>query len=142
MSSETIQPLPTLIVDDSRGYLEALSRMLVERLGFTDVVCVASCAEAHEAIAADPDRFRLLLLDYSFPRGQSGADLMRTLAGFGLLRGKAVLFISADPTPEKLAEVKALGALGLVVKPFDQRQLSEQLLIAQRCLRCDEQASF
>ena len=122
---------PILIVDDNPQYASVLQKTLNGVFGYTDISTVDDTEHAYALIAADPLRFKFLFVDYNFPSGQTGAALLHRLNDEGLLDNKVALLITSDPTPENVQEARSAGAVGVVAKPFDRKQLSE--LIEKAC---------
>ncbi|MDQ3865393.1 MAG: response regulator transcription factor [Actinomycetota bacterium] len=104
--------LRCLIVDDSRGFLDA-ARTLLEREGI-DVVGVASTsAEAlRRADDLEPD---LVLVDISLG-GESGFDLARRLAGEPPRDRPRVMLISTHPEAEFADLIETSPAIGFLPK--------------------------
>lgn len=110
-----------LLVDDDED-IRAIARLALESVGGLEVML---CAAAEEALAAicrfDPD---LVLLDVEMP----GTDGPATLA---LLRAEPssarlpVIFITARG--DDAQRFRSLGALEVIVKPFDPLTLARQL---------------
>lgn len=132
--------MPILIVDDHPQYVKVLSTVLMNTFGYREVYSVESTEEAFSLISDDPDRFRLLFIDYNFPSGVSGGELLRKLGEKNLLEGKVVFLITADPSIEKVNEARKAGALGVVAKPFDTEALREQLEKAERAFIAESQS--
>ena len=133
---------PILIVDDNPQYAQVLTRMLEGGFGFTDITAVSDTATGLALMKASPSRFRLLFIDFRFPSGETGVELLRRLASAGLLAGKVAFLITSEPTPENLKEAVECGALGVVAKPFDRAELTRQLDKAERALQVAAAESF
>lgn len=131
-----------LIVDDNQQYSFLLSRTLQGAFGYRHVTSLFAAEPAFDLIKAEPGRFKLLFIDYQFPSGMSGGDLLRMLALHGLLKGKAAFLITSEPTTDNVGEAMAAGALGVVAKPFDREALKKQLDKAQRALEVESAESF
>lgn len=115
MVPPAMQGKSILVADDHPAALRALSGALV-RLGF---VCVAveSGQQAVEAVASDPEKFALVILDWAMP-GLDGPETLYRLKARGLPANVPVLLSAlsshVDPQGRDLAEI---GAAGLLVKP-------------------------
>jgi len=131
-----------LIVDDNPQYSRLLSRTLQGVFGFEHISSFASAREAFDAIKAEPGRFGLLFIDYQFPSGMSGGDLLRLLSMHNLLKGKAAFLITSEPSTDNVNEALSAGALGVVAKPFDREALRSQLEKARRALIAEDAESF
>ncbi len=123
----------TLIVDDSASYASVLRKILEAGLGMNDVVYCSSLTEAETLILGNPSRFSLLFVDYRFPTGGNGVELLEKLNG--KIPDSTVKFlITSEPNPENVKRAMAAGAKGVVAKPFDRAQLTQQL---ERALRSE-----
>lgn len=127
----------TLIVDDSASYASVLRKILEAGLGMKDVVHCSSVTEAEALILDDPGRFSLLFIDYRFPTGGNGVDLLEKLSG-KLPESTLKFLITSEPNPDNVKRAMVAGAKGVVAKPFDRSQLTQQL---ERALRKDEDSA-
>jgi signal transduction histidine kinase/CheY-like chemotaxis protein len=131
--AEQSVPLPPLLgqgrvlyVDDEKAVASAVAGML-ESLGYSATICHTG-EEAIECVRRNPQRFDVVLTDFSMP-GLSGLDVAREVAR---LRPDLPLILTsgyAARAGESL--VTASGWLRLD-KPFDRRALSEVLSRALR----------
>ena len=124
-----------LIVDDSKDYSLVLERILASGLGYKEIVKVDTTQEAYAQLKDHPEKFDLLFIDYHFPDGTSGKDLVQTLQQQGMLEHKITFWITAEPDLEKAKEAVEVGLAGVVVKPFDRKQLRSQLERVERDLQ-------
>lgn len=109
-----------LVADDNPDVLESTS-VLLEVLGF-DVVGVAGAREIQPAAhAARPD---VILQDVQMP-GLDLADTVRRIRADPATATTAILLFTADATADELAD--AVGADGIVIKPFDGDQIKAVL---------------
>jgi CheY-like chemotaxis protein len=133
---------PILIVDDNRQFAGILKRMLEQGLGYQNIQSVESPAEALKLLSEQPHGFKLLFVDYHFPSGQTGGQLLSTLKTSHLLEDKAALLITSEPTIDRLQEAIGAGASGIVAKPFDREELKKQIAKAQRAIAADSADVF
>jgi DNA-binding response OmpR family regulator len=110
-----------LLVDDDPN-IRKLARMSLERVGKWEVVVAESGLEAIELLdTARPD---LVVLDVMMP----GIDGRTTLTR---LKEKSadlpVILMTAKVQPEEIVEYLSLGALGVIMKPFDPMGLPKQI---------------
>lgn len=133
---------PILIVDDSVQFSKVLSRILEGVFGYKNITILHDTGEALGVIAAEPERFKLLFVDYRFPSGMNGAELLSALHQKALIEHKAAFLITSDPSPEGVKLAKSSGAIGIIAKPFDREQLRKQLEIADRTVNCLVDESF
>ena len=129
-----------LIVDDSPQFSMILSRLLSGVFGYSSIVSLSNTADALERINATPSEFGLVFLDFHFPSGLNGAQLLAALSERELLGQKIIFLMSSDPTAEALQQVLKSGAAGVITKPFDREELKRQLDRAVRLAAGDEES--
>lgn len=129
---------PVLIVDDNPQYTLVLKKMLQAAFGYQNITSVESTEEAFDLLKAEPDRFRLLFVDYMFPSGDGGGALLRKLNQDSLLQGKVAFLITSEPTIDNMKEALSAGAQGVVAKPFDREGLRRQIEKAERAMQVKE----
>jgi DNA-binding NtrC family response regulator len=142
--ADQLDPATTgvLIVEDSTHYSLVLERLLSRGLGYKEISVVASTQDAYNLLKADPGKFTILFVDYHFPTGDNGAELLSKLKDEGILKDKIALVITSDPSLENAKAATDAGAMGLVAKPFDAHQLKVQLEKAKRMFFADSQQYF
>lgn len=131
-----------LIVDDSIQFAMVLNRLLTGIFGFTAITTLSSTEDALQRLESEPAEFGLVFLDFHFPSGMSGGELLTMMSEKGLLGDKIVFLMSSDPTAEALQRVLKSGAAGVIAKPFDRDELRRQLERASRLAHADEADSF
>lgn len=134
--------LPILIVDDNHQYAQLLRRILESGFGFNNITAVNDTKEAQQLISNEPNRFRLLFIDYNFPSGFSGGELLQDLKNEKLLDDKAAFLITSEPSPNNVDQAATAGALGVVVKPFNRVDLAVKIDKAVRFLDLSSGESF
>ena len=108
-----------LYVEDEPD-IRAVAMMALEELGGFQVI---ECAEGNAALAAAPAaRADLILLDVMMP-GMDGLATLRALRDIPDTASTPVIFMTAKVQPAELAQCRALGALGIIAKPFDPMEL-------------------
>lgn len=113
-----------LYVDDD-PMLRALVRLLLEKRGGLVVEDGGDPERVvAQARAFGPD---VILLDVNLP-GQAGPDVLASLRAEPDLKPVPVIFVTAGAGPEDEARYRALGAAGVIVKPF-----SPATLLARVC---------
>jgi len=96
--------------------LQEVGRFLVESCG--------SGNEAMETVSAfKPD---LILLDVMMP-GMDGPTTFQSLRALPELTDVPVIFMTAKAQAREIQHLKALGALDVIVKPFDPMTLSDTI---------------
>jgi two-component system alkaline phosphatase synthesis response regulator PhoP len=113
-----------LVVDDEDDIRE-IARLSLERIGGWTVVTASSGDEAVE-LAAREAPFTAVLLDVMMPGSDGPATLERLRSG-PLDPGTPIVFLTAKVQPADRKRLHELGAAGVIAKPFDPTQLSQQL---------------
>ena len=115
-----MHPLRVLYVDD-----EADIREIVEiSLGLDPAFAIHSCSSGEDAIAALAARpTDLILLDVMMPGMDGPATLTRLREGDDG-RDVPVMFLTARAEASERDRLLALGAIGVIAKPFDPMTLS------------------
>ena len=112
-----------LYVEDDPD-IQMVAQMALEVVGG---LALRSCSSGPEAIQAaaecKPD---LLLLDVMMP-GMDGPSTLAALRGLPNTAATPVIFMTAKVQAAEVAHYKALGALGVIAKPFDPMQLAQQV---------------
>lgn len=109
-----------LVVDDDLPIL-ALMRSLLREFGFESI----TAENGNEAIdAVRKRRPSVALIDKNMP-GMTGPEVIRELRNEPGFEGLPILILSGEPVSP--TELKALGADGAVLKPFDIQALIAQL---------------
>jgi len=102
---------------------------IVTRVALRDVEGfeVEVCGSGHEALETAP-LFRpdLVLLDVMMPE-LDGPGTLRALRRIPQLAATPVIFITAKAQPDEVAEYHKMGALEVIVKPFDPMTLGDQV---------------
>jgi len=108
-----------LYVEDEAD-IRTVAMMALEELGGFEVI---ECAEGHAALAAAPAaRADLILLDVMMP-GMDGLATLRALRDMPHTASTPVIFMTAKVQAAEIAQCRALGALGIIAKPFDPMEL-------------------
>ena len=121
----TQPPLSRILYVEDDHDIQTIAQIALEAVGgFT----LRTCNSGLEALAPDSVAFapQLLLLDVMMP----GMDGPTTLAQLRQLPGLAttpVIFMTAKVQANEVADYMALGALGVIAKPFDPIGLSGQV---------------
>jgi len=116
-----MRPEPTVhVVDDDAAVREALRRVIASLR-----VRVEAHASAEQFLSAfDPKRPGCLVLDVRLG-GASGLDLQEMLAADGV--SIPVIIITAYGTVQTAVRAMRAGAVDVLEKPFDPRQLRERV---------------
>jgi len=120
----TNKPLERVCYVEDDEDIQRIVRMSLERVGKMTVEIVGDPMVAVDAIIGfGPD---LVMLDWMMP-GMDGPTLFRKLKEEPQTRDLPVVFITAKATPAELNELRSLGALGAISKPFAPKDLPDQL---------------
>jgi CheY-like chemotaxis protein len=112
-----------LFVEDE-DEIRTVAKMALEAVGGFEVV---ACASGAEAIAAAPQaNADLLLLDVMMP-GMDGPAALEALRRIPATAQTPVIFMTAKVQPGEVAQYMALGALGVVPKPFSPMEVSDEI---------------
>ncbi|MDR5900362.1 response regulator [Halomonas vilamensis] len=112
-----------LCVEDDPD-IQDVAKLALETLGGFKVTLCSSGADALEkAAAVAPD---MILLDVMMP-GMDGPDTLTALRQKPALAAVPVAFMTARVQPEEVARYHALGACGVIAKPFDPMTLANQV---------------
>jgi two-component system OmpR family response regulator len=112
-----------LYVEDDPD-IQAIAIMVLETInGFTLEACSSGSAALAKAVQFKPD---LVLLDVMMP-GMDGPETLKGLREFPELATTPVVFMTAKVQPQEVAAYLALGAVGVIAKPFDPMTLAQEL---------------
>lgn len=104
--------------------IQRIARMAMERIGGFTVRLVSDPLTAIEAMKDfKPD---LVMLDWMMP-GMDGPSLFRAMKEDEYASGLPVVFITAKASQREMDELRSLGAVGTISKPFSPRDLPTQL---------------
>lgn len=117
-------PLTVMHVDDEPDIREVAAFALELDLDLI-LISVASGAEALAQLEAGPAP-DIVLLDVMMP-SMDGPSVLVRLREISGLEKTPVVFMTARAQSEEIERLKALGAIGVVVKPFDPMTLARQL---------------
>ena len=96
-------------------------------LGLAEDLTIHIGSSGENAIAiARESRPDLILLDVMMPHLDGPATLQR-MREDPLLEDIPVIFVTAKAMPQEVAQFRALGAVGIIAKPFDPMKLAEQV---------------
>ena len=121
------QPTPLLkhiaCVDDDEDILR-VAELTLEMVGKYKVTTFASGFEALAGLAASaPD---LVLLDVMMPK-MDGPATFQAMKARDDLKHLPVVFLTAKIQPSERRRYEAMGAAGVLAKPFDPETLSQEI---------------
>ena len=114
-----------LLLDDDSFQLDLLSELL-KNLGFNDLTCATSSADALRKIAGKPTSFDLVLIDLHLP-GEDGFHFMEGLAKVDY---KGALIIVSGQSQDVMrgaalvAKLRRFTLLGTLTKPVEREPLA------------------
>jgi len=113
-----------LLVEDDES-IRAIAHMSLERIGGWSVVDASSGEDALRALATG-EPFDAVVMDVMMP-GLDGPATLRQSREGGLLKDTPVVFLTAKAQRAERERLKALGAAGVIAKPFDPLALPNEL---------------
>lgn len=122
--SEQRAALPHLLCVEDDPDIRALIELALTTVGGMRVTSCSSGREALELAARlQPD---LVLLDVMMP-DMDGIETLRRLRADPRTAGLKVVFVTAKVQLHEVDAYRALGAIGVVAKPFDPMRLADDL---------------
>jgi CheY-like chemotaxis protein len=111
--------MKVLIIDDDAD-IRSIVRLSLSHLGGMEVVEAASGAEGvRKAQDEKPD---VILLDMMMP-AMDGSATLAALRAQPATAATPVIFLTAKAMRAEIDRLRALGAAGVLIKPFDPRTL-------------------
>ncbi len=115
--------MKVLIIDDDAD-IRSIARLSLSRVGGMDVIEAASGVEGvRKAQEEKPD---VILLDMMMPT-MDGVETLAALRSHPATVMTPVIFLTAKAVRDDVERMTALGAAGVLSKPFDPRTLSEDV---------------
>ena len=115
--------MKVLIVDDDDD-VRSIARLSLGRLGGMEVIEASGGADGLvKARSEAPD---VVLLDVMMP-DMDGAATLAALRADPATASTPVVFLTAKAMRSEIERLRALGARGVLTKPFDPRTLAEEL---------------
>jgi two-component system OmpR family response regulator len=118
------QPLTRICYVEDDEDIQRIVRMSLEKIGKMTVEVVGDPLVAIERMTAFKPQ--LAMLDWMMP-GLDGPALFRKMKEDPVTKDLPVVFITAKASTRELDELRALGAVGTISKPFSPKDLPEQL---------------
>jgi CheY-like chemotaxis protein len=112
-----------LYVEDEDD-IRAVATMALQAVGGFTVTACDSCAAA--LAAASGAAADLLLLDVMMP-GRDGPATLAALRALPCTADTPVIFMTAKVQAAEIAQLFALGSLGVIPKPFDPMGVSSEI---------------
>ena len=115
--------MKALVVDDEPD-IRRVARMSLSRVGGMEVMDVGSGTEAVvRAREAGPD---VIILDVMMP-AMDGPATLAALRADPATAAIPIVFLTAKAMPADVERLKALGAIGVLTKPFDPMALPREV---------------
>ena len=122
--------MKVLIIDDDDD-IRFVAGLSLSRIGGMEVIDAASGQDGlRKAQEEHPD---VILLDMMMPT-MDGTQTLAALRAVPATAGTPVIFLTAKTVESEVERMRALGAAGVLIKPFDARTLAADVraLLAQR----------
>lgn len=118
------RPMQRVLFVDDDEVVQRLVQIALERLGGLTVELVSDSANAIAAIGRfKPD---MVVLDWIMPH-LNGTELFRQIRAHPEMEKIPVVFFTVKAHWRTTEELLALGAAGVISKPFSAKDLSDQL---------------
>ncbi|WP_110643484.1 response regulator [Salinicola sp. CPA57] len=119
-----MKPLQRILHVEDDVSIQEVAKVALEIVGGFEVT---SCDDGQTAISrADEWQPDLILLDVMMP-GIDGPTTLDKLREQASTREIPVIFMTAKVQPSEIEHYRTIGALDVVIKPFDPMMLAEQL---------------
>ncbi len=120
----TIPSLEKILIVEDDPDIQTVARMALEAIGgFTVEACNSGKDALIKAPAFGP---HLILLDVMMPE-MDGPTTLKELRGNPAFETTPVVFCTAKAMPSEMEQYVALGAAGVIAKPFDPMTLADQV---------------
>ncbi len=107
-----------LSIDDSPS-VQQMVKMTLAAAGYT-VETASDGADGYAKAVAQP--FHGIITDQNMPK-MTGIEFIRKFRAHPASRGVPIIFLSTESDPASKQAAKEAGAIGWIVKPFDQAKL-------------------
>ena len=115
--------MKVLIIDDDRD-IRTVARLSLSLVGAMDVIEASSGRDGvRMALVEQPD---VILLDMMMP-GMDGLATLAALRAQPVNAKTPVILLTAKAAAIDMKRLAALGAAGLLIKPFDPRTLADRV---------------
>ena len=118
------RPMERVLFVDDDEIVQNLVRIALERIGGLKVRLVNDSTQALDAVRSfKPD---MVVLDCIMPR-LDGVEVFHQMRAIPEMAAIPVVFLTVRAHWRTVEELLALGAAGVITKPFAARELSDQL---------------
>jgi CheY-like chemotaxis protein len=131
LNAAAVRELRRILYVEDDEPIRTVGLMTLQTVGGFEVI---ACASGAEALAKAPEaRADLILLDVMMPEMDGPQTLLR-LRTLPETAVTPVVFLTARVQPSEIAELRALGAVDVLAKPFNPMTLPDKLrAIWSRC---------
>jgi DNA-binding response OmpR family regulator len=113
-------PLQNILVVEDNADIRAILKLALEKVGG---LTVCACDSGNAALSALAEfRPQLVMLDVMMP-DMDGPGLLKLLRARADTAAVPVVFLTAKATTQEVQELRNLGALDVIAKPFDPMTL-------------------
>jgi len=134
MQEKVLDPMAikrVLLVDDDQD-LRRIGELSLKNVGRWEVILATSGPEALRlACQESPD---VILLDVMMP-GMDGPTTLSELQSNSITTNIPVIFLTAKVQTHEITDYVQLGALGVIIKPFDPMTLPQEI---ERLVGCQK----
>jgi two-component system OmpR family response regulator len=117
-------PLEKILLVEDDPDIRTIVKAALEMMGGFQVKACAAGAEALDAVAGFAPQ--LALLDVMMP-DMDGPGVLAKLRELPQTTGMPVIFLTAKTAASEIQRLRALGAAGVLMKPFDPMALPQQV---------------
>lgn len=111
-----------ILISDDSAFMRKIIRNILEKLGHKDIIEATNGNEAIDKYNSEkPD---LVLLDIIMP-DVGGIDVLRAIMAAN--KDAKVVMVTAVGQDAMVEECNQLGAKGYIVKPFDEKKVTETI---------------
>lgn len=119
-----VSTLQRILYVEDEPDIQAVAKLALEMVGgFTVKICSSGEEALRDAEAFAPD---MILLDVMMP-GMDGPSTLKALRMLPTLAQVPVAFMTAKVQPSEVQQYRALGARGVIAKPFEPIALANQV---------------
>ncbi|MCG6970503.1 MAG: response regulator [Gammaproteobacteria bacterium] len=117
------EPNVSILYVEDEDDIRAVAQIALDGEGFELLPCASGQEALDRASDTAPD---VILLDVMMP-GMDGPTTLSQLRKIPHLANTPAIFMTAKVQPAEIAQLKSLGALDVIAKPFDPMGLADQL---------------
>ena len=115
--------LMSVLYAEDEADIREITGFALEDEGFNLLACASGQEALDKAATISAD---LVLFDVMMP-GMDGPTTLQKLRELPNFENTPVIFMTAKVQPSEIEQYKALGALGVISKPFDPMTLADQI---------------